>query len=390
MTDSIRAVLDLSKLSEKARMEIRATISTDTTPWGEVRRTYDKSSTQKSPMADTKTFWRVRTEKAPDGYFVPVRIEAKLNIPNAVTGQNVLHGTSVFAAAVSAFHLLRIWMASSGVPREELDKLTLADMMLAGVTLSYLLQCQSEAEARALISSIFVTGAGLYGDRCVKISSGNDTVYIPGGDFEITIYNKTDFSHCAFKPGMPSVSEISPTIVRIEVKLGTPFLQKHGLSSVESWRTAYADGLYKTLFKQTIRKALRLEGERLRHKMPREQIFSKLTPIELHIIKGYLAGRDPRKSRAVSESARPSNRFYELRKSLLSKTQIDIDIPWVTHQTLRCFELEKSLLYPGDYEPVDEYVESSFCRANWNSLRRSLHSLYEIALARAILNCKAL
>jgi hypothetical protein len=337
-------------------------------------------------MADTKTFWRVRTEKNANGDFVPIRIEANLNIPNAVTGQNVLHGTSVWAAAVSAFHLQRIWMATSGVPREELDKLTMEDIRLAGVTLSYLRPCQNQAEARALVRSIFVTGAGLYGENCVKVSSSNDTVYISRGDFEITVYNKTDLSHCAFKPGMPvqSVLELSPSIVRIEVKLGTPFLRRRELLSAEAWRNAYSDGRYKTLFRETVRETLHLEGQGLRRKMPREQVFSKLTPIELHILKGYLEGRDPRQSRAVRESVRPSNRFYELRKSLLCKAQIDIAIPWATHQTLRCFELVNSLVYPGDYHPDQEYVDSAFCRANWDSLRESMHTLYEEAAARAV------
>jgi hypothetical protein len=385
MTDSIRTTFDLAKLSKEARMDVGATICSETTAWGELKRIYDKASTQTSPMADTKTYWHVRTEKDSEGNFVPVRIESRLNIPNAVTGQNVIHGTSVFAAGVSAFHLQRIWMASSGVSHQELDKLILEDISLDGVTLSYPQYCQAEAEARALVRDIYETAKGLYNDGCVVFSSGNDTVYIRRGEYEITIYNKTDLSHCAFKQGMPvqSVLELSPLIVRIEVKLGTRFLRKRGLLSLESWRHAYADGLYERLFKDTVRKTLRLEGERLRHKAPRQEVLSKLTPTEAHLLNGYLAGRDPRRARAVIESARPSNRFYELRKALLDKAQVDIDIPWATHKRLRCFELADSLMYRGDCDPAQEYVDWTFCRSNWSMLRESMYSLYEEAVTRA-------
>ena len=343
----------------------------------------NKGFTQKSPMAATETYWQVRTEESLGGYSVPFEIAANLHIPNAVAGHNVLHGTSVFAAAVAAFHLQRIWMASCGVPCEELDKLTLNDVLISGVTLTYLLQCQSEAEARRLVLDIFETGKGLYGDSCSLESSSNDTVYIKRGEYEITIYNKTNFSHCAFKPGTPvrSLLELSPTIVRIEVKMGTRFLRKNGFMTVESWKQAYADGTYEKLFNSTVRKTLRLDGECLRHKLPREQVFAKLTPIEAHILREYLKGLDPRVSKAVAESARPNNRFYELRKALLHKAQVDIDIPWSIHKTLKCYQLVDKLFYPGDYEPSSEYADWSFCRSNWESLLKNMISLYDEAIA---------
>ena len=140
MTDSIRISLDLTKMSTQARMVVDGTVAQDFSPKGRVKRTYDKASTQTSPMSDTKTYWKVRTQLI-GNEVVPYKIEANLNIPNAVTGQNVLHGTSVPAAAVSALLFLKIWMAESCVPGNELDKLTLDDMRLRGVTLSYPQHC---------------------------------------------------------------------------------------------------------------------------------------------------------------------------------------------------------------------------------------------------------
>lgn len=172
MTDSIRTILDLTKLSAQARMDVDAVICSEVHPSGELKRQYSKPSTQQSPMADTKTTWLVRSEKGFDGYFVPTSIEANLNIPNAVVGHNVVHGTSVFAAAVSAFHLQRIWMATSGVARTELDKLTLSDVSLQGVTVSYPQHWLDEEAARDQVRAIYDTAKGLYGEQCTLFSSG--------------------------------------------------------------------------------------------------------------------------------------------------------------------------------------------------------------------------
>lgn len=386
MTDSISTTLDLTKLSWRARMDVDATIRNDSNPLGELKRTSFEPSIQKSPMANTLTKWLVRNQKDSEGYFVPYSIEADLNIPNALVGHNVVHGTSVFAAAVSAFHLQRIWMATSGVARMELEKLTLSDMRLrGGTTVSFPQQCHDEAAARCLVRASYDTAKELYGEDCMKISSTNDTVYIRRGDYKITIYNKTNHSRCAFKSGAPvrSILEVSPSIVRVEVKLHERFLRKHGLLSVEAWRNAYAEGLYKKLFDETVRKTFRLENGGLRHKAPRPEVFSKLTETEAHILHGYLAGRDPRKSKTVMESARPSNRFYELRKALLDKAQVDIDIPWATHKRLRCFELVETLRYQGDSEPAPMFADWSFCRSNWVALQESMYELYEEAIALA-------
>jgi hypothetical protein len=382
MTDSIRTVLDLTKMSRQARMDIDATIGRDVSPLGEVKREYDKMSTQKSPLADVQTSWRTRT-KLMDGQFVPTKIEADLNIPNAVVGQNVVHGTSVFAAAVSAFHLQKIWMAESGVLGEELDKLLLTDLRLAGVTLSYPQECADVREARTLIEAMFDVGQALYGEKCSRFGSSNDTVYIDRGDYELVIYNKTDLSHCAFKEGAPvaALRALAPTIVRIEVKLKSRFLQKRGLISAESWREAYAESRYKELFNELVRGTLRLD-KCLRSKAPRPEVFAKLTALEAHILHGYLKGLDPRAAKAVLTSARPTNRFYELRKSLIAKAQVDIDIPWALDKKLRSAELVDRLVYRGDSDPAPRNANWAFSRSSWDALRGAMNELYHQALAR--------
>jgi hypothetical protein len=275
-------------------------------------------------------------------------------------------------------------MAESGVPGEELDKLTLGDIRLAGVTLSYPQECTSLADACNLVEAVRDIGRALYGEKCTVLSSSNDTVYIDRGDYELTIYNKTDLSRCAFKEGTPisALRALSPTIVRVEVKLGARFLQKRGLTSTESWRQAYAEGRYEQLFNELVRGTLRLDVH-LRCKIPRPEVFARLTALEAHILRGYLDGRDPRAAKAVLTSARPSNRFYELRRSLMDKAQVDIDIPWALHKKLRSAELTGRLVYRGDFDSAPKNIGWAFTRSSWDTLRGTMYELYGQALATA-------
>jgi hypothetical protein len=387
MTDTIKTVLSLKKIPQLLRMDIQALICNVSNPWGELSNQYTKPSIQPSALSGTKTKWVVRCEPGVgelEGYCVPATIEAELNIPNAVTGQNVVHGTSVLAAGVSALYLQRNWLAEAGLPREQLDLLTTSDVNLNGVTITYILPCPHPEYAAALIQAMIATGKALYAERCLAISSGNDTVTLPGRDFTVTAYIKSDFRHCEWPEGAPikSIQEASPYLLRIEAKLGQTFLRKRLLCSLDSWRDAYARDVYEEIFNATVRKTLRLNGVTLRHKTPREEVFRLLSPTEEVVLRGYLSepALDPRKSQTVLGSVSPEKRFYELRRPILERARIDIDIPWKEHVKLRCFELEDRLVYPGDFHPADDYAAWAFCESNWDRLRERLNDVYESAL----------
>lgn len=389
MTDSIKTSLSLAKLAELVRMDIPANICTVSTPWGENTGRYTKPSRQKSPLADTHTKWVVRCELGTGNladYSVPSQIDADLNIPNAITGQNVEHGTSVFAAGIAALELQRRWLADCGLPREQLDLITTSDVKLNGTTITYLMPFNTKDAAIHLVKAIEATGRVL-NKRCTSWESTNETIMLPGRDFTMIAYIKTDLSHCKFKNGAPvrSIIEQGSYIVRIEAKLGLPFLRKLGRVELESWRNAYLDGVYETIFNETVRKSLSLAGTRLRHKAPREEVFGLLTETEATVLRGYLAEPplDPRQAKTVTESSSPNQRFYEIRKPILRLAKIDIDIPWKEHVKLRCFELADKLIYPGDYNPADDRACWCFCKANWANLLEQLRQSYEIALAAA-------
>lgn len=389
MTDSIKTSLSLTKLSPSVRKDIDARMCTVCNLWGELKGRYTKPSQQQSAMTQTKTKWVVRCTPLADYRElgdVPHQIDADLNIPNSITGHNLEHGTSVFAAGVAALETLRIWMAQSGLPRAELDLLTTADVSLRGTTITYLRRCATREEADALVDAIRIIG------KVLKLGKSEDstnvTVEINGRDYVIKIYIKTDLSHCKFAEGAPIAGLVDRTscIVRIEVKLGLRFLRdrypKWNLVALDSWRNAYEQGVYEQIFNDTVRKSLRLD-EGLRHKEPREEVYARLTPTEARLLRGYIAGRDPRKFSSVVESSSPLKRLSDLRLRILEVAKTDIDIPWSEHVKLRCFELADQLHYPDDYHPAADHAPWCFCKANWSKLYAALRSKYEAALAAA-------
>ena len=386
MTDSIKTTLSLRKIPALLRKDVDAKICIVTNPWGEQTERYTKPSHQQSATTRTKTKWVVRCardHRNPELGDIPTHIDADLNIPNATVGHNLEHGTSVWAAGVAALEQQRIWMAKGGVGRAALDLLTTEDVSLRGVTITYCLPCGTQAEAQAMVDAINVTGKVL-NPRWKFANSRNLTVNLPERTFTIAAYVKTELKHCKFPDGAPvdDLTDRALYIVRVEVKVGLRFLQKLGLVALESWRDAYEKGVYETIFNATVRERLRL-GQ-LRHKAPREEVFQRLTPEIGRLLRGYLEGRNPRKFQSVVDSTCPAKRFSALRLEILKVAKIDIDIPWVEHVKLRCFELDAQLGYPGDYSPSEAHAPWCFCKANWSKLYRQLRGKYESALAAAI------
>lgn len=387
MTDTVKITLDLSKLSPDVRKCVPAHICEDIdTGTGELLK-YNRPSFQKSALSGTKMKWNVRCghDEARCGLDdLPIQIDAELNIPNAVVGQNIEHGTSVFAAGIAALELLRIWMAQKGLPREQLDLLSIEDVTLNGVTITYLLPFSSGQKAQRILEAIAVTGK-IVNPKAEIWDSTNKTVKLPARDFTVKAYIKSLFDSCAFAEDAPAVElkEIAGSIIRVEVLLSRTFLKEHELLNLELWRAAYETGLYEKLFGLTVRKALLLHKTKLRHKEPREEVFARLSATEAELLRWYLDGNSVDEFPSIANSSSPLKRKSELRRTLLKATDIDIDIPWKDHIRLRCWELHDTLTYPGDYHPSEEHAPSCFCRANWNNLLAKLQRLYEEAVAQA-------
>ena len=386
MTDTIKVSLSLSKLSMPSRMQVPREICNVSNQDGEVTGRYVKPSKQRSPMSSTRIKWIVRCEhdSSPEDYgLIPVAIDAELHIPNATVGHNLEHGTSVFAAAHAALGLICISLAESELPKSELDLLSTDDISILGVTLTYLMNCTTRNCAEELLNSISETGK-LLNPNCKMFMSTNETVYLPARDHIIIFYLKTDLEHCKWQDNAPVSGMIDQAsrIVRIEAKLGLGYLRQRGLTTVDSWRYAYERGLYAKLFDETVRKSLRL-GDQLRHKLPRAEVYNRLTATEARLLRYYIQGCDPRKFPSVVNSLAPNKRFSELRLGILKVAKVDIDIPWKDHTKLRCFELDEQLRYPGDYHPSEEHAPWCFCQSNWIRLRDQIDAAYEDAINSA-------
>ena len=386
MTDSVKISLDLSKLSPDVRKDIPAHICEDIDTGTGVVEKYNRPSFQESALSGTKMKWNVRCGYDEDSRRLddlPIRIDAELNIPNAVVGQNIEHGTSVFAAGVAALELLRIWMAQAGLPREQLDLLSVEDVTLNGVTITYLLPFCSDREAQRMLDAIAVTGK-IVNPKVEIWDSTNRTVKLPARDSTVKAYIKSLFDRCAFKAGAPVAKQkdVAGRIVRIETVLTRRFLENENLLRLEQWRMAYEDDLYAKLFNRTVRKSLLLHQTKLRHKEPREEVFARLSATEAELLHWYLAGKPVEEFPSIANSSSSQKRRSALRRDLLKATDIDIDIPWKDHVRLRCFELYDTLVYPGDYDPSSEHAPWCFCRSNWADLLAELRRVYEETVAR--------
>ena len=98
MTDSVKLCVDLRSMPEDARREVEVHHArTQDKRDSYIGERYPKAITVTSPLSGTgmelKTFWEDAKPR-----FVQSHIVAALNLPNALTGHNCEHGTSIFAA----------------------------------------------------------------------------------------------------------------------------------------------------------------------------------------------------------------------------------------------------------------------------------------------------
>lgn len=75
--------------------------------------------------------------------------------------------------------------------------------------------------------------------------------------------------------------------------------------------------------------------------------FTCLSATEAELLRHYLDGKAVEELQLLAATAL-SKRKWALRRDLLKATDIDIDIPWIDHVRLRCFELYDKLSYRGD------------------------------------------
>ena len=392
MTDSVKLCLDVRDMPEEARREVEVHHArTQDKRDDYVGERYPKPITVTSPLSGTGmeliTYWDGSGDQ-----FLQSQIVSALNLPNALTGQNGEHGTSIFAAGVAGLYLLKYWMACDGVPGFALDMLTTHHVSLHGATVTYLITCETEEQARTNVLQM-KAALRILGHKLTGTDSTNETFCLKRNGYTLNVYHKTDFSHCVFSD--EEVAEIikarARCIIRIEVEMQGHYLRHRGWDALESWRHAYAEDRYELIFRELVRSLFHLETVRkgvirpgviLRHRAPRKKAMEGLTNTERTIVVDYLAGTPVDELPAIRTAKAPDTAKNKWKTSILKKLRIDISIPWADHQVLKHAELNRLVSYPGDYHPDALTVEYCFCKENWPKLLECLKALCRNAVAR--------
>jgi hypothetical protein len=385
MTDSIKLCLDLRGMPRSARRQVEVHHAQTKNKRNEkVGKRYPKPITMTSPMSGTgvrlETYWDGEGSR-----FLQSQIAADMNIPNAITGHNCEHGTSVFAAGVAGLELLKYWMVRDGVPSSAVDMLSTHDATFNGATVTYLLDCKTEGLARRNLQ--FLNAAARILDRKVTGNdSTNQTFYIRRNGYMVVVYYKTDFSHCVFPNDevAEALKGRARCIIRIEVRMQGHFLRARGWDELESWRHAYSEGRYEAIFGALVRGLFKLDVV-LRHKAPRAEAMDRLTATGRAIVEAYLAGTSADALPSIKAGGTADARSKiksKWRAAILKALRIDITIPWKHHQELHHADVDRRLQYPGDHHPSAPAAAHCFWEKSWSTQLGRLKTHYQSEAAR--------
>lgn len=390
MTDSVKSILDLSRLpkAELEHIPVERTVRLKPKAPGPLI-PFAAWMTIPSPL--TRNGMRVKV--LTDGELTPTALVADFNIPSATVGQNAELGHSCYAANTVALDILKIFLAQYGVSRNSLGLLSVEDMQIGRVTITYLIPAPEGRHAQAIIDAIghrfqqffpmIKAKAGArarakdtrYGGSIVG-SKDSLTAYLHQRGWEIRTYSSpaNTIEGDINDPVHQERVAFARNVVRIELTLTAEELRKHGLQPAAAWHTAHAKGVYQRLFNDYVRnRALRLD-ERLRTDRPKRTDIMKLSENNRHIVQGYLDGKalaDCERLKRPSKVAAQKAKSAAIR-AIFKLLRIDMNIPWSEHAKLGNTWMEKVIVYAGDHHPPSERVPTSFCRANLPAIQEQL------------------
>lgn len=309
-------------------------------------------------------------------------ITFSLNVPGDLVGDTPEFGTSVFAMGVAALKIACAQLASLGIPREELDRLTTANVSIQKVVVPYLFKFSSEAETATFSSA--VTHRAL----AVGLNIRHVSVVARIVEYrEQCALQKTDGNSAAQQTHEASLVKTtypSLKLVRIDLELGSEYLNGCGWTLLDSWRNAYAEGRYLTIFNKNVRELFRL-NTRYRIQTPSAALFERLSTIAQGMLRNYVERKDPDTCGRFPSGGKwgRANKKEQkvIREEILNELGIDILIPWAQFRNQPHLLLAHKLGYPGDFQPPPENAHSFFCKDNWPRLLAALRELVEGALA---------
>lgn len=391
MTDSISVKLDISHVPQEALADIPTLL------------VYRRDPKRQWPILTFSAWqsWRSPLTRKPmkikvlvNSVFTPIALVADFNIPNATVGQNAELGHSVYAACAVALDFFKIFLAEHGTSFAYLERLTISNLQLGSATITYLVPATETRTAQDIIETIalrfnqfFYLGADYRYGGYVVGSQGGKTAYCKRRGWAIRVYSTpADKIPCGENCQIHQERiEFAANMVRMELILTAEELRKLNLHSVAAWRDGHANGIYKKLFDEYIRnKGLRL-NERLRQDKPDSTDLQKLSSANRHIVEGYLEGRQLKNCERLKRDSKLEAQKVKsaARLKILEKLRIDIDIAWAEHHKLGSRWMEKVIVYPGDHQPPDSRVPSSFCKENLSAILQKLRRALERASQRS-------
>lgn len=362
---------------------------------GEVKSPFSCWMTTRSPI--TNEGYRIRGILSNKSGQRPVldAYEVELNPPACIIGNNLLLVNNVYKGGIAALYLLQYWLAEQGCSIKELNAISTDTAVIKSVTLTYLADCSSNEEAHAERNNMYSHGDALHNKKSRKVPLKKSQVYKVGGDENATVYmNHHDYKiSCYVKDvivgGASSnfaSAEVEDTLrkeaekyLRIELKANERWLTSHDRQSIKSWRHLKGRPSPYCIGMETIRAYLRLDDD-LRIRSPKPEHLEKLSEYEGKLLRGHLKGRSARNH--VSLKGSNSRKFYPVRKRLLKKIRIDLNIPWEVQRSKLRPSLDALLSTQVRYRPTEDLADHVYCLRSINAALRRLEELIAMQLRR--------
>jgi len=340
-------------------------------------------------------------------------VTVNLNVPAILTGPQFELGASVFADGRAALELARIDLVLAGVPKDILDTLTTEQVSLRTVRVPFLFLSTAATDVVASTAPVRKSRRKKVAPESAgfvlppepgRDKPAPDRVNLPmpqyalllGLDCKLGPTNRgLEYRARTDDGSVPGQHEGIVVIlnrmqfgpVRVDILLDESYLQSHGWAALDSWRTAYADDRYRSIFAE-VRALFRLDEQNLCLDQPNSTVEAYFRADEQDILREYFKGGSDY-ARLLDPAWRMSDRQKKremkgVRKRILDTLAIDIDIPWEKLRRLGCPALSRNLVYPGDFKPDAEQAPSYFCQANWPVLLNGLSQAYQEVVYAAV------
>lgn len=322
---------------------------------------------------------------------LPSAVSVSLNVPVERFENQLKYGASVFASGRTGLEAARIVLARAGISKAELDLLNASHISLQRVTIPYIFVFAKQAQADSFMNAF----------RDQSLLRGINYRTVPG----FRIYEYQGF-HGKNVNDANRHEEVLLLVtprpeakcIRIELQLETSYLMSRGWSTLESWRTAYAENRYECIFNEVVRGSLLLDAW-VPYSVPSAERMVDMSLLAEGLLRHYLKGGTPASFDRFSCAGSNSKQMKMVRSqrwSILQTTGINIGIPWSELSVAIPKTFITTLRYPGDYLPPEAPTSHGFlkatelqdtlcfCKANWQQFLAELRAAYKTQVSESV------